>query len=283
MKPSWSVMYVNVLFGIWGRRLAVVEAPSLNKVVCTSVASILEHKSGSLVEFDGFLLDMVPSKTVGKDKDKDNKHRKVLAVIIGDAGAVVQVNFWTPAAEQVESLLRKPFEEEDQFVRVHVVGAEIVELAARPQRVVRLQSTKQTAVQVRGAAGVVITPVPQFVLRDFSKLEATDGEVAVVSGHVTHLSAVRQARSGASMRSFLLVDADGIGIPIMMHGQGCLNPDLVHGAHLLMYWVCALEPLQIQDENDPKSGHYWCYQEHYCLYLPDQKADVVVVEEKHIF
>lgn len=117
-------------------------------------------------------------------------------MIIGDAGAVVQVNFWTPAAEQVESLVRKPFEEEDQFVRVHVVGAEIVELAARPQRVVRLQSTKQTVVQVRGAAGV------------FSKLEARDGEVAVVSGHCDTFEC---CPAGPVRGEHALVSAGGFG------------------------------------------------------------------------
>jgi len=163
-----------------------------------AVAELLQFKKGDLITVSGFIMEMYDTKEV--------KGRHVMTVAFGDGSAIVQLNVWSPL-KRIEELRARYESTPDLFPGVKLVNFEIVPLGlgSESKPVVKLQSTRQSQVQVLNAAVVTMKPDGSVVTSDFAKVGAV-GEVLNLRGIVQEVGPIEYSKADKAMKSFKLVD-----------------------------------------------------------------------------
>ena len=182
------------------KRARRVSAAQPAKTVATvgAVAELFQLKKGDLVTVAGFIMEMYDTKEV--------KGRHVMTVAFGDGSAIVQLNVWSPL-KRIEELRARYESTPDLFPGVKLVNFEIVPLGlgSESKPVVKLQSTRQSQVQVLNAAVVTMKPDGSVVTSDFAKVGAV-GEVLNLRGIVQEVGPIEYSKADKAMKSFKLVD-----------------------------------------------------------------------------
>ena len=162
-----------------------------------TVAELFQFKKGDLITVSGFIMEMYDTKEV--------KGRHVMTVAFGDGSAIVQLNVWSPL--KTEELRARYESTPDLFPGVKLVNFEIVPLGlgSESKPVVKLQSTRQSQVQVLNAAVVTMKPDASVVTSDFAKV-GTVGEVLNLRGIVQEVGPIEYSKADKAMKSFKLVD-----------------------------------------------------------------------------
>ena len=254
------------------RRSSTGQTP---KTVATvgAVAELFQLKKGDLVTVAGFIMEMYDTKEV--------KGRHVMTAAFGDRSAVVQLNVWTPLLEKIEKDLRARYESTpDSFPGVKLVNFEIVPLGlgSESKPVVKLQSTRQSQVQVLNGAVVIMNPDASVVTSDFGNVGAV-GEVLNLRGIVQEVGPIEYSKADKAMKSFKLVDQQGRALPMKQHGEGALEEGIQELAEVIVWSAMGREGLTHPSrEADEENGAYWLFSENYVLVIKEQAQKVEIKE-----
>ena len=262
------------------KRARRVSAAQPAKTVATvgAVAELFQLKKGDLVTVAGFIMEMYETKEV---KASHAMARHVMAAAFGDHSAIVQLNVWSPLLEKIEKDLRARYESTpDSFPGVKLVNFEIVPLGLGNENkpVVKLQSTRQSQVQVLNGAVVIMKPDPAVVTSDFANVGAV-GEVLNLRGVVQEVGAIEYSKADKAMKSFKLVDQQGRAVPMKQHGEGVLEEGIQELAEVIVWAALGREALTHPSrEADEENGAYWLFSEDYVLVIKEQAQKVAIKE-----
>ena len=137
---------------------------------------------------------------------KEVKGRHVMTAAFVDGSAIVQLNVWSPL-KRIEELRARYESTRDFFPGVKLVNFEIVPLGLESESkpVVKLQSTRQSQVQVLNAAVMTMKPDASVVTSDFAKVGVV-AEVLNLRGIVQEVGPIEYSKADKAMKSFKLVD-----------------------------------------------------------------------------
>ena len=150
--------------------------------------------------FTGFVIQMEAPKVIGTRK---GSAKEVMSMIVADSSGVIQLSSWGASNDEEHRLLKAQYDStEDTF----------------PKRLVKLQTVQGSSVQVTGYGNICIQPSLSFAIGDFRVLKLGMHETVALRGFVKQVGSVVISNSGVPRRSFLLLDPNGMAVPITLHG-----------------------------------------------------------------
>ena len=235
--------------------------------MCECVADI--HgvpEAKAAVSFEGFVVELGEAKQIADGKAGSRGVRKVLSFMLADGGSIIQVNLWNDLVSKKQRTIETAFQDSEAFPRIRATNFEVIVLGkCGGKRLAKVQSIKSSDIEVVGEGSVSIHPSLSWIVTDFNCLGEAY-ECVAVQGIISRIGEMKHSRAGCAMQSCILLSPEGIGLPLMLHGDKFVNdPDLMKaGVEVLLYWITALPGLERDDGNEEPS-FWWLYQEHVML------------------
>ena len=235
--------------------------------MCECVADIHGVSDAkAVVSFEGFLVELGEVKQIADGKAGSRGGRKVLSLMLGDGGGMIQVNLWNDIVSKKQRSIEAAFQDSQAFPRIRATNFEVIVLGrCGGKRLAKVQSIKSSDIEVVGEGSVSIHPSLSWIVTDFNCL-GEPYECVAVQGIISRIGEMKHSRAGCPMQSCILLSPEGIGLPLMLHGDKFVNdPDLMKaGVEVLLYWITALPGMERDDGNEEPS-FWWLYQEHVML------------------
>lgn len=235
--------------------------------MCECVADIHGVSDAkAVVSFEGFLVELGEVKQIADGKAGSRGGRKVLSLMLGDGGGMIQVNLWNDIVSKKQRSIEAAFQDSQAFPRIRATNFEVIVLGTcGGKRLAKVQSIKSSDIEVVGAGSVSIHPSLSWIVTDFNCL-GEPYECVAVQGIISRIGEMKHSQAGCAMQSCILLSAEGIGLPLMLHGDKFVkDADLMKaGVEVLLYWITALPGLGRDDGNEEPS-FWWLYQEHVML------------------
>ena len=187
--------------------------------------------------------------------------------MLADGGGIIQVNLWNDLVSKKQRAIETAFQDSQAFPRIRATCMEVVVLGScAGKRLAKVQSTKSSDVQVVGEGSLSIHPSLSWIITDFNCLGEAY-ECVAVQGIISRIGKTKHSRAGCAMQSCILLSPEGIGLPLMLHGDKFVNdPDLMKtGVEVLLYWITALPGLERDGDGNEEPSFWWLYQEHVML------------------
>ena len=230
--------------------------------MCECVADIHGVSDAkAVVSFEGFLVELGEVKQIAAGKDVSRGMKKVLSFMLADGGSIIQVNLWNDLVTKKQRTIEIAFQDSQAFPRIRATNFEVIVLGTcGGKRLAKVQSIKSSDIEVVGAGSVSIHPSLSWIVTDFNCLGEAH-ECVAVQGIISRIGEMKHSRAGCPMQSCILLSPEGIGLPLMLHGDKFVNdPDLMKaGVEVLLYWITALPGLERDDGNEEPS-FWWLYQ-----------------------
>ena len=153
------------------------------------------------------------------------------------------------------AILEKAVEEceENTFPRIELVHVEVITSATQPLMLAKLQSSRQTTCRVLGASPVPgIKPSGAMVVEKLDNLGEA-GLKALFCGRLQEVQPVTWMKSNNPIRTGLLVDEFGTGLPIVLFGEHAVEA-WEEGALVSIFHACSQEGLTSPDLTEQSSG-----------------------------
>ena len=251
------------------RRVSGVNHTISAATMCECVAEI--HgvpEAKAAVSFEGFVVELGEVKQIAAGKDVSRGMKKVLSFMLADGGSIIQVNLWNDLVTKKQRTIEIAFQDSQAFPRIRATNFEVIVLGrCGGKRLAKVQSIKSSDIEVVGEGSVSIHPSLSWIVTDFNCL-GEPYECVAVQGIISRIGEMKHSRAGCPMQSCILLSPEGIGLPLMLHGDKFVNdPDLMKaGVEVLLYWITALPGLERDDGNEEPS-FWWLYQEHVMLQI----------------
>ena len=239
--------------------------PSATMCECVAdIHGVPEAKAA--VSFEGFVVELGEAKQIADGKAGSRGVRKVLSFMLADGGSIIQVNLWNDLVSKKQRTIETAFQDSEAFPRIRATNFEVIVLGkCGGKRLAKVQSIKSSDIEVVGEGSVSIHPSLSWIVTDFNCLGEAY-ECVAVQGIISRIGEMKHSRAGCAMQSCILLSPEGIGLPLMLHGDKFVNDaDLMKaGVEVLLYWITALPGLERDDGNEEPS-FWWLYQEHVML------------------
>ena len=236
---------------------------SQKKVVCQSVMEAHGLEGKVLVDITGWCVDLSEAKDVAGSRGV----RKVLTMNLADGQAVIMVSLWSPMVEKVQEQLGNAYDNAAAgcFPKVVLQNLETVAVAAAPLHLTKLQSRKDSTLQLLGSTAWTLQPDASAVVSTF---EGSNHACLTTSvrGTLIRLGEVRYSRNDIPMRQAIVMDGQKVGLPLMLTGWHAERP-LENGSEIAAFGVSSLPGLAQEDRAEETSGYFWCYSENYLAVL----------------
>ena len=239
------------------------KAASQKKVVCQSVLEAHGLEAKVLVDITGWCVDLSEAKDIPGSRGV----RKVMTLTLGDGQAVIMVSLWSPMVEKIQEQLGSAYDSAAAgcFPKVMLQNLETVAVAATPLHLMKLQSRKESTLQLLGSTAWTLEPDASVVMSTFAGLNCAHVTTSL-RGTLMRLGAVKYSRNDLPMRPAIVMDGQKVGIPLMLTGWHAERP-LEDGSEIAAFGVSSLPGLALEDRAEETTGYYWCYSENYLAVL----------------
>ena len=241
----------------------------MEKVVVKKLEEVCRLEPKTEVEVVGHMVELYDSKPRGDSE----RPRSVLTLCLADESFVVSVTLWSPSVERYEEQLKKAMDSCSgaEFPVLKIKSAEVVRVASEPLPLCKVQSRRETTLEILVASSVTIRPQPELVISDMKTMGLQNPGVHVcLRGYLCESKEIRHSRSGMAMKPALLSDENGVAVRVMLASQYA-EMELPDGQEVTVFWAQSLRGLQSEDRTEESPGCYWIYAEAYVLEMPKVK------------
>ena len=252
---------------------------SQKKVVCESVMEAHGLESKVLVDITGWCVDLSEAKDVAGSRGV----RKVVTMNLGDREAVIMVSLWSPMVEKIQEQLGSAYDNAAAgcFPKLVLQNVETVVVASKPRHLTKLQSRKDSTLQLLETTAWTLEPNGAAVVSSFAGLNQAHQTICL-RGTLLRLGEMKYSRNDLPMRQAIVMDGQRVALPLMLTGWHAERP-LEDGCEIAAFGISSLPGLPQDDRAEETTGYYWCYSENYVAILkpavgkPEEPATMLYI------